>query len=1065
MNETEPLLEVGCGSADEHSAFDAGQRAARNALGAIRRHAISVVLVYAADHYDLALAVSGIREVVGDVPLAGAATSGEIHGAIHRRSIVVVILASPHLSVHGAIGRDVSSDWRAALDQALAAPMLASLADGESEVSRELLREGRRLFAMLLYPASAAQGGSEGPDLLARFNARCGNRIPAFGGASAGAEQVEVDQVVWAGEVHADSVLVLVFETQLDFGIALGHGFRPSRRGMTATEVDGDEIVTLDGSAAADVLVRHLGASRGELAARHVSLSSRQVLGTEEAPEQFAIHVASYLTPRGGVRITPPVVAGTHLTLLEPTRDRMVHTAADVTRTAMLRAGSGPIVLALLHYGALRPRFIGEGDVDLELAGAARIAGAAPLCGSLSYGEIGVADDGASRHGNASVAVLVLADRLTAAAKVAIENQRGRNVGAADAELRVLADVLDRADTAFAVIDRDTMVRYVNPRLTSLLGHLPSAVVGQPIDRLMPLTTALFGTLPLPEENSSSRADVDVRAADGRLLPVRLNLASLGNGLGPPTGYLIELADLGELRQAQHTLRQSKETLRAFTDNVPALVSYLDPETRFRFANQAYREWFAVDPERLIGRSLREVYGASVDTIIRPYVDAALAGRRVSYEREMLTRDGRRRYVEVSMAPHVVDGKVDGLFVLIQDLTPRRQIEQALRQSEERLRLALESGEMGTWDWNVGSGEHHWNERAYLLLGVEPGDTPGFERLLRQAHPEDRIMIERQTAAALAGTQGLDAEYRIVRPDGEVRWIANRARAQYDDQKRCVRVIGLLQDITAQREHRQAIVEAETSRRSNEAMSEFLSRISHELRTPLNAVLGFAQLLAVDSDQPLSSGQQLRLGHIERAGRHLLDMIEGVLSLSSIERGEITIRLEGVPLATVLEEALAMVEGEAARAQVAIVRDPPIAAQLTVNADRTRLRQCLVNVISNGIKFNAAGGSVTVSAHDHGAMIALSVADSGCGMDREQLAHLFEPFNRLGAERTRVAGTGIGMTITRRLIESMNGQIFVMSHPDDGSIFTLSLPRYEQAAPGAEPMPAAVDVPGKAAAG
>jgi signal transduction histidine kinase/CheY-like chemotaxis protein len=241
------------------------------------------------------------------------------------------------------------------------------------------------------------------------------------------------------------------------------------------------------------------------------------------------------------------------------------------------------------------------------------------------------------------------------------------------------------------------------------------------------------------------------------------------------------------------------------------------------------------------------------------------------------------------------------------------------------------------------------------------------------------------------------------------------------------------------------LADAERSRAqaesANRAKNDFMSRMSHELRTPLNAILGFGQLLGMDREPPLAPRQQQWVAQIEQAGWHLLRMIDDILDLSRVESGSLRLRIEPVPLAPVLEAALAMVGPQAADRQVELRSDPGCAESLVVLADATRLRQALLNLLSNAVKYNRSGGSVRVACSAAGGSVELRVIDDGIGMSDEQLARLFTPFERLGRETSGVQGTGIGLVITKLLVERMGGSLEVRSTLGRGSTFALRLPQ------------------------
>ena len=224
--------------------------------------------------------------------------------------------------------------------------------------------------------------------------------------------------------------------------------------------------------------------------------------------------------------------------------------------------------------------------------------------------------------------------------------------------------------------------------------------------------------------------------------------------------------------------------------------------------------------------------------------------------------------------------------------------------------------------------------------------------------------------------------------------------------------------------------------RANQAKSEFLSRMSHELRTPLNAILGFAQLLEMDA---ASAEQRESVEQILRGGRHLLSLINEVLDISRIEAGRLQLSLEAVPLHETVRQAIELVRPSAAKSRVS-VRSDAVDEQLHVLADRQRLQQVLLNLLSNGIKYNRPSGIVTVSSEAVAPnRLRVRVTDTGEGIAADKLARLFTPFDRLGAEASAVEGTGLGLALSKSLVEAMGGTLRVQSEPGAGSTFSVEL--------------------------
>jgi len=391
------------------------------------------------------------------------------------------------------------------------------------------------------------------------------------------------------------------------------------------------------------------------------------------------------------------------------------------------------------------------------------------------------------------------------------------------------------------------------------------------------------------------------------------------------------------------------------------------------------------------------------------------------------------------------------------DAVERARAEAALTASEARLRLALEVAELGTWWFSLVDGSGHLDERAAQIVGLSAGEFANVAQAQAAGtHPDDLAAMQTAVTAGIASGLPFELRYRVMHPDGTTRHIASRAMAMVDETGRPVRLVGTNRDVTAEWEmgaerdrllaaERLARAESEVAQReaegANRAKSEFLAVMSHELRTPLNAIGGYAELMEMGIRGPVTQAQREDLHRIQVSQRHLLGLINEVLNYAKVETGSVRYDLATVRVREVLgaAEALVAPQTSAKGLELTIGRCGP---DVTVRADAEKLRQILVNLLSNALKFTERGGRIALECTPSESTVEIEVRDSGIGIPADQLERIFEPFVQVRADLTRTAeGTGLGLAISRDLARGMGGELVVASTMGRGSTFTLSLPR------------------------
>ena len=624
----------------------------------------------------------------------------------------------------------------------------------------------------------------------------------------------------------------------------------------------------------------------------------------------------------------------------------------------------------------------------------------------------------------------------------------------AEREFVRLAEAAEYGTDAVVSIDFDGFVRHWNGGAERLFGVSPQEAVGNSIYEVNALTGE-------PEEISAGVRDsiagmrrgepayhmeAQRRRRDGVLVDV-LATVMPWHVDGRLAGVTTTSLDITERKRAEQA-----------TARLAAIVDSSDDATIGTTLDGQITSWNPA-AEQIHGYSAAEAVGNNVSMLLAPGQEAELRWLLASVARgehvsrlETTRRRQDGRVIDVSLTALPIrdrQGQIVAAATIARDISER---ERALAELEEAQRIAR----VGSWSWDPNTGQMSWSSQMYAVFGRDPAKgPPSIGEFLAYAHPEDRERVADVYAQALAGGAAFEIECRIVADDGVVQHTVHALA--YADPARAGGCLGTVQDVTRQRRaerERLELLEASARAESaNRAKSEFLARMSHELRTPLNAIIGFSQVLQLERLEPRHNED---IGYILTAGNHLLALVDEVLDLARIESGQMTISPEPVALANTVHDALALLAPMAHERHVTLaVNTDGLAHDGHVHADRNRFKQVLLNVLSNAIKYNRPGGGrVDVSFQiSEGARVRTMIADTGIGIAPEQLDKLFEPFERLGAERTDVEGTGLGLALSNGLIEAMGGTIEVQSVVGVGTTFVIELAAAQRPAGERQPSP------------
>ncbi len=624
------------------------------------------------------------------------------------------------------------------------------------------------------------------------------------------------------------------------------------------------------------------------------------------------------------------------------------------------------------------------------------------------------------------------------------------------------ADLYDLAPLGYLTLSSEGFIEEINLTALTLLGAPSRNLLQRSFIALLPAEDqARWKTFfsGLGQQDGKGTVETAMLRGDGTVFQAQLDCVMQKPGVGGMS-IRIALIDITGRKHAEAILRERDQQLRLFVEHSPVALAMFDREMRYLQASRQWMHDYGLGDRDLAGLSHYEVF-PEIPDIWKTAHRRGLAGGIVREDDDRFERvDGSVQWLRWEVRPWY-DGvnTVGGIIIFTEDITKRKRLEEALRESEHRWKFAIEGAGDGLWDWNLADDTVFFSRTWKEMLGLtedEVGD--GLEEWEKRIHPDDKAATLAVVQAYLDGqSPGYVSEHRVCCKDGSYKWVLDRGMVvSRDGNGRPLRLIGTHRDVTKRkqaeveliqyRNHLEELVFARTAElaqarddaeAANRAKSIFLANMSHELRTPMNGIMGMTDLALRRATDPR---QVDWLNKSMDSALHLLAIINDILDMSRIEADRLILEEKNFSLADVIDESLGMQEASARAKGLSLCCEISPGLPDLLCGDAMRLGQILMTFVGNAIKFSPQG-IITVRARaleedSLSVLLRIEVADQGIGIRPEQQALLFHAFTQAEGSMTRkYRGAGLGLVIARRIALLMGGDAGVSSEAGRGSAF------------------------------
>ncbi|HCT63427.1 MAG TPA: hypothetical protein DIC19_04940 [Erysipelotrichaceae bacterium] len=625
-------------------------------------------------------------------------------------------------------------------------------------------------------------------------------------------------------------------------------------------------------------------------------------------------------------------------------------------------------------------------------------------------------------------------------------------------QIRVVSQAIDQNANAIIVTNADSEILYINQAFTTMMGYTQADVIGKKTSILnsgyhdQSFYDYLWKTI---QSGHTWKGRFKNRRKDGELYWEEAAISPVIDEKGVTTHYIANKIDISERLELERQVQEFNSKVNKLFDHVPGMVFQLQMNTEgiisFPLVSKGITEYeITAEEVKYDGNRLyRNIDPRDFEAFIKKLEKSA---SELSYfEMKFRIRLPKKglRWVDASMNPEKQEDASVLWHGYLQDITEKVNLEETLSMSERRFNLAIEATEAGVWDWDMIHDVVQFSDQWKAMLGYQTDEIEGsFEAWRKLWHPDDVHSIEAAIDRYLRQeSESYEVVHRLKHKSGSYRWIMTRGRIIFDENGLPLRWIGTNIDITERKEIERELeeniqllkiaqLEAESA---NKLKTSFLANISHEIRTPMNAILAYAYML---SKEQLTFDQLIKIQNITRSGEHLLQLINDILDMSVIESGKQKLMLSTFKLQGVIEDVQSILEHQALNKKLNLIFKHNVSEHVLVKGDVSKLRQILINLGNNAIKFTDQGNvriEIEVSPLNTKSLsFKACISDSGTGIDEVDIHRIFEPFVR-NERHEKTEGTGLGLAITKNYVDMMHGHIRVENNSEGGAIFYVDL--------------------------